>query len=281
MKRIIALITLVALVVVFCGSADAQILWRGAKTMKQGSFIAMGEWYYINYTKQWNTTDEKWDDLASGVSSSKWGFETMFGYAITNDWEAHLHVPIKFWKSESGGVENSESGLGDICFKTRYAVMPWAKDTHGLTLTGHIRLGTGDKNKGLGDETTDFGISAIFSTAWMGKSRGHLKANYWINGENDDNFKPGNELKVILKYDYNYSPKLMPFVTFIPYMVAEKENDGNAVTDSDKTRYTFVLGGVFKPQKGIFVRPKIAFALGGKTGNNYSFKPVLDLWYIF
>ncbi|MCF7810850.1 transporter [bacterium] len=281
MKRSLIVLTLIAFLLVISIPADAQILWRGAKTMKKGSMICMAEWYYMNFTKKWDTASEEWKDLPSGTSSSKWGFETMFGYAITDQWEAHLHIPILFINSDDGATETSESGISDMYLKTRYAVIPWAKDKHGLTLTGALRFPTGDKDKGLGDGSTDFALGAILSTKWFGKSRGHLKANYWINGENEDKDKAGNELKIIIKYDYNFNPKFMGFASVTPYFQSEKEENGTAKVDSDKTRYTLTLGGCYKPKPGMFVRPKLGLPLGGKTGMNFSFKPMLDFWYVF
>ncbi len=290
MKRLTAVVLTIILFMVFCAPADAQILWRGAKTMKQGSVITMAEWYMTNYTKSYDWVNEEWVDFPDDKKSLTWGFETMFGYAITDNWEVMLHVPIVFKSSETPDTttglitEKDASGIGDIYLKTRYAVMPWAKDHHGITLTGALRLATGDEDAdiALSDGGTDIGLGGMFSSAWMAeKHRGHLKANYWINGENDDKIKMGNQLKVLVKYDYNLVEKFMPFLVYILLSQGETENDGTSIENSNKTHHTLVLGGNWNVKKGMVIRPKILFPLGGEGGSIYSFKPVLDFWYVF
>jgi len=94
--------------------------------------------------------------------------------------------------------------------------------------------------------------------------------------------KIGNEMKLIVKYDHNFVKKFMGFATYIYYNQAESEDtNGNSIADSDKTRHYFVLGGVYKPKPGLFIRPKVLLPIGGENKINYSFKPVLDIWYIF
>jgi len=241
----------------------------------------MGEWYYTDFTRQY--INDEWNDLPEGNSQTCWGFETMFGYAITDRLEGHLHLPIAFKSKETPTSDNSSSGIGDIYLKGRYGVLPWAKDKHGLTLTGALRLGTGDDeaSPALGDGTTDFALGAIFSSAWLSQFRGHLKANYWVNGETDDDVSIGNQLKVLGKIDYNLSPGVMPFLTYIYKSQAESEFSDGSTCNPETIRHYVVFGGVWKPKKGLSVRPKVVLPLGGENGRNFSIKPVLDLWYVF
>ena len=297
MKRLTAVVLTIILIMVFCAPADAQILWRGAKTMNQGSVITMAEWYLMNYTNSYDWTNEEWVDFPDDQKSLVWGFETMFGYAVTDNWEAMIHVPIVFKSSETPTLiptipptteitKLDASGIGDIYLKTRYAVIPWAKDHHGVTLTGALRFPTGDEEAdiALGDGGTDIGLGGMFSSAWMGgKHRGHLKANYWINGENDDSLKTktGNQLKVLVKYDYNLSEKVMPFLVYSFLSQGETENDGNSIDNTNITRHVLILGANWNLKTGMVVRPKLAFPIGGEGGSIYGFEPVLDFWYIF
>lgn len=286
MKKLITGILLTVCMGVFVlPNADAQVMWRGAKTMKKGSFIAMAQWYNMDFTQKYVWTDEEWKDEDNDYL--KWGFETMFGYAITNRWEAMVHIPFRFHSFTTPTADETNSGVGDIFLKTRVGVLPWAKDKHGLTLLGSVRFGSGDYDHpysfcNCGDGTVDFGLAEIFSTKWMSDFRGHVKANYWINGKNDDDYDIGDELKVILKLDRNFHKKFMGFATYIYYSQFKKKNpDGDEIDESQKIRHNFVLGGVWKPKKGLFIRPKIVFPGGGEGGKNFGFKPVLDFWYVF
>ena len=278
-------VTGIILIVCFCvfvlPQADAQVLWRSAKCMKKGQVIVMGEWYYKNLTKIWQ--DDEWQDYDH--TKVQWGFETMFGYAPLDRWEVMLHVPFMF-KSYSNGEDESASGIGDIFFKTRYGILPWAKDKHGLALVGSLRLPTGADDEDFswnntGDGTTDFALGAIYSTPFWNDFRGHLKTNYWINGKNDDDVKGGNILRIIVKLDRNISKKVMGFATYIMDDWGDGEDaDGNSIKN-EKIRHFFVLGGVWKPKPGLFIRPKVSFSLGGKIGTNASYVPKLDVWYVF
>ncbi|TKJ42549.1 hypothetical protein CEE37_02345 [candidate division LCP-89 bacterium B3_LCP] len=290
MRKLITLTLLMAVLSLYLlPQADAQVLWRGAKTMKKGSFIAMARWYYMDFTKVYDTTNEEWKD--NDNDHLKWGFETMIGYAPMDRWEIMMHIPFRLHSFTTSTLDESSSGIGDIFFKTRVAVLPWSKKKHGLTFVGSVRLGTGEYDNpysfcNCGDGSTDFGVAGIFSSKWMNKFRGHLKLNYWVNGEgkavNDVTYNVGNEMKFIGKLDYNFHKKFMGFATYIYYNQAEKEDSqGNAIQNSDKTRHSFALGGIWKPKKGIFVRPKIVLPIGAENGKNYSFKPVLDFWYVF
>ena len=211
----------------------------------------------------------------------------MFGYALSNRWEIMLHAPISFKSCTIEEDKDNSSGICDLFLKTRYALIPWAKDKHGITLIGSLRFATGSDEEGssflnLGDGTKDIGIGGMFTSAWLNKFKGHIKLNYWLNGTNDTDIDIGDELKLILKIDFNMSSKVMPFATFIYYSkYKNKDADDNEVAGSDKTRKYFVIGGVYKPVPGIFLRPKLSFFLGGKNGVIFSAKPMFDFWYVF
>ena len=109
-----------------------------------------------------------------------------------------------------------------------------------------------------------------------------MKLNYWINGKTDVDVNKGDEMKLIFKLDHNLSTKFIPFITFIHCKVFEnKDADGNKIAGSNKSRNYFVIGTVYKPKAGIFIRPKLNFFVGGENGVIFSVKPILDVWYVF
>lgn len=294
MKRSITLLLVSVLITIITAPTDAQVLWRSAKTMKKGSIIAMGQWYYMDYTTSYDWANQEWKDFVADRKSVAWGFETMFGYGLTDRLEAMVHVPIMFKSTEDpdttvpGGIKKMEaSGIGDIYLKTRLNVMPWSKDSHGVTFTGSLRLPTGDEKAeiALGDGGIDVGLGVILSTKWFnGKHRGHLKINNWISSANDDTVKvrAGNQLKIIVKYDYNLIKQFMPFMTYIYLDEGTKlKKNGEAVKEKWKIRHSLCVGGVWKPKTGLFIRPKVLLPLGGEGGSLYSYKPVIDAWFIF
>ena len=275
MKRTSCLLTAFILLAMLSVSAQAQVLWCGAKTMKKGSIIAMAEWYLMDFTKSYYWDSEEFKDFASGKESTTWGFETMLGYAVTDRLEALLHVPIAFKSSTSPPAEEvTSSGIGDMYLKARYAVLPWTKKSLGLTLLGSLRFSTGDEeaSPSLGDGTTDFCLGAIFSTKWKKQFRGHMKVCYWLNGENDDEVDIGDEMKIAVKLDRNLCPKMMPFLSYSYY---------KQVKNSQKTRHCVCLGVDWKPKSGLLIRPKVTLPLGGEGGSLFDYKPMIDILYVF
>lgn len=271
---------------VFCLPTNAQVLWRSAKTMKKGSVIAMAQWYSMDFTKKY--IDDDWKNNPS--DQLNWGFQTMFGYAVTDRFETMVHIPYYFksHRDDASSIDTYEQGIGDVWIKTRLGVLPWAKNKHGLALTTTLRLPTGSKIGDhkfcyCGDGSTDFALGGIFSTAWMHDFRGHLKLNYWFNQKNFNEVDIGDEMKLIVKLDRNFHKKFMGFTTYIYYSKLSNKNvpAGTIIQNIDKKRHYFVIGGVYKPKKGVFVRPKISFAIGGEKLINFTFKPMLDFWYVF
>jgi|GEM_PF-903462 len=281
-SKILSLILILFLLTIV--PAQSQMLWRSAKTMKKGTFIAMTSGFHMGFNRSYNWSEEEWIDYSNDKSYTWFCFSSMFGFALSNRIEAMIHLPLDFKSRESTGSDLSASGFGDIFVKTRVSVFPWAKDKHGLTLTGAARFSTGDKEAeiALGDGSTDFALGGIFTTAWMGKFRGHMKANYWLNGKNDSDYNIGDELKFIAKLDHNFSPKFMGFLTYIYYSQFKlKDTDGNEIENSNKNRHYATIGCLIKPVKGIFIRPKVLVPLTAKGGSMYSFKPMIDFWYTF
>ena len=290
MKQSIGVFLLLATIATFTVPVTAQLLWRNAKTAEKGSFIIMGQWYFSSYSKSYDWSAAEWKNLPNSQKMADWGVETMFGYAITDRWEAMIHLPLLFLSSEMPDVisgttiKKSASGKGDLYLKTRYALLPWSNKKHGLVLICAFRFPTGDESADipLGDGGSDLGLGAIFTTKWFNDlHRGHLKLSYWINGENGEEVKIGNQFKLIAKYDYNLSPSFMPVISYIFFTQAETQSNGIKLDRTRKIRHTLTPGVTWKPKSGLFVRPKVTLFLAGEGGNRYSFKPMVDVWYVF
>ena len=285
MKRIVLFTLVLTVIFAMTPPSEAQILWRSAKTMKQGSFITMASWYYQDFTKSYNWTNSEWVDFPDGRSQTYWGINTMIGYGITNRWEGMIHIPVMFLSKEVGGVANNSSGMGDIYLKTRYAVLPWTKKhERALTLVGAARFGSGDTDAvpALGDGSTDFSLGGIYSSALGKKFVGHLKARYWLNGKDVADDDIGDDLKFIAALGYKATPKVMPRVIFILVSQGKyKDASGHTLDNTQKSRYNVIVDCVFRPQPALTVRPRLLFPVGGEGGAMYNFMPMIDIWYVF
>jgi len=280
MKKILA----VVLVAVMAQTAHSQVIWRSAKTLAKGQMILMSSNYMTPFDKSYSWSEGKWIDHPEDRTMTFSGLNTMFGIGLTDRIELTVNVPVECKSAENGGVETSASGIGDMYIKTRIAVLPWTKTKGGLALLGAVRLGTGDKDAdiALGDGTTDIVMGALYSTGWKNGWRGHLRAAYWLNGKTDTDVDVGDEVKMIVKLDKNFSAKWMGFLTYIPYMMMQrKDADGNTVDNTEKTRHYLSAGVVWKPVKGLFIRPKVLLPVWEKGGSSFSVKPLVDVWYTF
>ena len=61
-----------------------------------------------------------------------------------------------------GAVDRKESGIGDTSLSATYSFDELGGSSTYLDLTGRVRLPTGDEDKGLGIDATDYGLSAEF-----------------------------------------------------------------------------------------------------------------------
>ncbi|MBU0517481.1 transporter [bacterium] len=288
MKRLMTILLLITFVGVMAAPADAQVLWRSAKTMKQGSYIAMTNLYYQDITKVWDFTENEWCDC--NYTKTEWGANTMIGYAVTDRMEVMAHIPFRYINYQpENGESVDRSGVGDIWLKSRIAVFPWEKNKHGFTVTSTLSLPTGSVERGLGSGRIKYALGGIYSSKWFGKYRGHLKLNYWwdqkgwATGSSSSPTKDiGDNMKFIAKNDYNFSKKWMGFATYI-YTVkwANYLSDGSLQENSHQTRHIAQVGAVYKPYSGWFIRPKVAFIMGGVGGTKWDYKPMIDLWYVF
>ncbi|MBN2417206.1 transporter [bacterium] len=265
-------------------AASAQIIWRPAKTLSHGSFLIYTSNYITQFNKSYDWNGEKWVPYGDDRKMTYVGMETMFGVGLTDRIELLVNLPVNFNSVETGGVENSASGIGDMYLKTRVAVVPWTADRGGFTLVGAVRLASGDREvmPALGDGTTDFVVGGIFSSGWKSGFRWHLRAAYWLNGKTDSDTDLGDELKILAKLDRTIAAKLAGFVTYIPdIFFKNKDADGEAIDNSQKHRHYISAGIVWNPVKGLFIRPKATIPVAGEGGSLYSVKPLVDVWYSF
>lgn len=283
MKRF-SYISIALFVLLLSMSVQAQLIWRGAGMLKPGHVIVQASNYLTDFNRSYNWGDEKWMDYPDGRAFSWNGSQTMIGVGVTRRLELMAHLPVHFKSNEISGIEKEASGLGDLYLKARYALLPWSKNSHGFTVVAAIRMPTGDEKAeiALGDGSTDLALGGLYTTPWKNGFRGHLRAAYWLNGKNEADVNIGDELKFIAKLDRKFSPRFMGFLTYVRYQVAKRENaDGAVMAHTQKSRNYLSPGLVWKPIRGLNVRPKVLIPLGGTGGSLFTVKPLLDLWYTF
>lgn len=282
MKKVLAIILLATL------PLSAQLLWRGAKTMKKGSFIGMVGFYYKDLVKTYNWTDEEWQEI-SGSSYLEYGGDLMVGYGILDNLEFLVHVPVVMKDYDVQGTSSSSSGIGDVFPKVRFMAIKGGKEIPiFLTFLVAARFPTGDKDASppLGDGTIDIAGGFLLMTKKMSNFVFHLKGAYWYNGKTDSDVDLGDCMPFVGKIDYIINPKLNGFLNFSgKYQFAKKDSSGTEVPNSEIQRFEIIPGLVWKPIKGLSIRPKVKLPIPtpalNKGGKLYTFMPGLDIWYVF
>jgi len=266
---------------------SAQLLWRGARTMKQGSLIGMVGIYYKDLSQAYDWTNDEWKDLTD--TYLEYGANLMVGYGILDNLELLVHLPVLMKDYEVQGSSLSSSGIGDLFPKIRFMALPASKGMPiFFTLVAAARFPTGDKDASppLGDGTIDFGGGFLLMTKKFSNFKFHLKGGYWYNGKTDADVDLGDLVIGIGKIDYHAAPGVMPFLNLTgKYLFAKKDSAGNEVTHSEKQRFEVIPGLVWKPIKGLSIRPKVKLPIPtpslNKGGKLYTFMPGLDVWYVF
>jgi hypothetical protein len=102
--------------------------------------------------------------------------------------------------SGATGSSSSASGLGDVVASAGYNVFSSANHTFGLDLTGKVKFGTADFNKGLGTGQNDYGASLdAYKVVGQWTSFGGLG---WMNYGSSQYIKLNNGFNATAGLDY-------------------------------------------------------------------------------
>ncbi len=113
MKKVLTIVCAVVFICSVCIPSYAQLaLWRSAATLKQGQYIVMTQFYYMDFAKTFDTAEEEWKDYND--SKTECGFQSMIGYGVTDRMEALIHIPFRSisYESANGSVKKRRHGGG-------------------------------------------------------------------------------------------------------------------------------------------------------------------------
>ncbi|HNW33771.1 MAG TPA: transporter [Candidatus Ozemobacteraceae bacterium] len=157
-----------------------------ADVSKEGSFK-------MGFHSSWFTLDRVYDRvLASGESGDLLEIPLFFNYAVTNDLEFALSMPVLNYTIKSRilwSKDFRESGTGDskLSFKYRVFDNPQYQTRGAFGLS--FKFPTGSDAKGLGTGKTDFEIYTAFSKNFE-RVIAHLNLGYIMTGDPNTQFYP-------------------------------------------------------------------------------------------
>ncbi|MFA7145821.1 MAG: transporter [Candidatus Riflebacteria bacterium] len=157
-----------------------------ADVSKAGSFK-------MGFHSSWFDLERIYDrSLATNESGEKLELPLFFNYALTDDLEAVLNIPIIDYTAKSREIwtrDLSESGVGDMKLGFKYRVFDNAEYQMRGAFGVAFKFPTGSDDKMLGTGKTDFEIFTAFSKNFE-KIVGHLNLGYIMTGDPNNQFYP-------------------------------------------------------------------------------------------
>lgn len=158
-----------------------------------GADISQAGSFKMGFHTSWFALDRVYDRvLASGESGDVLEMPLFFNYAVTNDLEFAMMMPIINYTIKSRILwkrDFRESGVGDTKFSFKYRVF----DNMEYQMRGAFGLGfkfpTGSDQKGLGTGKTDFEVFTAFSKNFE-RIVAHLNLGYVMTGDPNTQFYP-------------------------------------------------------------------------------------------
>lgn len=165
--------------IVPCGMALGSLLLIGAPaahaTDGTGQFSLSGGADYSSGKYGTSVTTDIWSaPLTAAYQTDRWTFKLVVPYVsisgsnnvIPGAGPVSNLNPTGRGRGKSGSTTSSvvdttgsASGLGDVVASVGYEVFSSADRSFGLDLTGKVKFGTADENKGLGTGKNDYGVS--------------------------------------------------------------------------------------------------------------------------
>ncbi|RCK80972.1 MAG: hypothetical protein OZSIB_2349 [Candidatus Ozemobacter sibiricus] len=186
------------------------LVTTSADVSREGSFKC-------GFHSSWFTLDRVYDRvLASGESGDLLEIPLFFNYAVTNDLEFAVSLPILNYTIKSRilwSKDFRESGTGDAKLAFKYRVF----DNPQYQMRGAFGLGfkfpTGSDQKGLGTGKTDFEVYTAFSKNFE-RLIGHLNLGYVMTGDPNTQFYPDGLADIFyynigLEYPHNHNVTVM------------------------------------------------------------------------
>lgn len=157
-----------------------------ADTSKAGAFKMGFHSSWFDLEKIYNRT------LATNESGERMDIPLFFNYAVTDDLEMVLNIPIVDYTAKSREIwrrDLSESGVGDMELGFKYKVFDNSEYQMRGAVGAVFKFPTGDDDKMLGTGKTDFEIFTAFSKNFE-KIIGHLNLGYVMTGDPNNQFYP-------------------------------------------------------------------------------------------
>ena len=241
-------------------------------THEQGWLEGLGNIVYLTASDTFDKDSES-QPLADDTTNLRIPLRAR--YCPIEKLETFVLLPIV--SMDAGG--ESESGIGDIWLGAKYSVL----ENNLLTLRGALNLGTGDDEKGLGNEG-GFGIDIGAITQKMfieGKFGGLAQVGIrWMGEDGDTKLQPGMGIYATGTLGYIVTEKTWIMGGLELMTFGESNFDGNEVEDSNVMDLDLLIGINRSFMENFGGRISLDYTLTG-TNTSADMGVIIVCWYGF
>jgi len=261
MKKICAFI-LVAFVFSTTAFAYDHLITNETSSVKeQGTLQAEASILYTSASKAFDMDGES-GDLADDATNLFVPLKIRWGCRLVPNLEFLVILPFEKWDMGDAG----ESGLGDIWFAGKYAIMPEGL----LTLRGALDIPTGDDEKGLGG-AGGFGIDvAAMTQKELGEATldGQVGVRYNVE-DSDTKWQPGLGVYLDGEGSYELTEAWAAQLGLELMFIGDGKADGNDAKDSGVNWIELNVGAKYKLGENMGLKGDVLYNVAGKNSNQY------------
>ena len=273
------------------GICQEMMLLRSANTLPQSKILVWESLFFAHFAKKFDFDKEAFVRL-TGDNYSFTSY-TMLGYAVLDNLELLVQLPIHTKVSTQPEEKSSSTGIGDISLQTRLMLHDGSDKCPAINIGVMARWPTGNHKKKppLGDGTMDLGFSTVI-TKKFGFFAGHIKLGYIFQGSNHDGTDLGDKFLYLLKTDFTVISGDYPAIKDLTLMLGlngylkfeDMDQYGDSIENSRQLRPLNIVPMIrWTPLEGLFIRPKAVIPIEpvARGGKYFIAQYVLDIKYSF
>ena len=224
-------VLLVCILIMLGNKTHSQVTMLSSNPMQKNQFIAYISCQYCKTHDTYNWTYNTYEQIPIDDRVGIFSMLTMMGYGVTDKLSMYVQYPIY-----DQGINSEHSFYGgEFVLMSRYAIIPSSSEKTGLTLIGALRFPTTAADyHPFADNTIDLIFGEIFSTAWYGNWRTHIKSELYINTRSSLNENPGEIFRVLLKQDLKLGKIKFYLNNIYSYKCNNRDENNEIIVNTQK-----------------------------------------------
>jgi hypothetical protein len=276
MRRTLGVLAALLVLGLAANASAYDFLYTGdtAMTHDAGAFGLKVNFNYMMATAGYDQNGDK-QDFDTDVKYTQTDVPVDVYYSVMDQFELGVQPKFRMLKWEGAGDDQTGTGIGDTWIKAKYMFMPEPMVTARLA----AKIATGDNEPNEGDLATGDGQMDLDGALLLGMPAGSgsfdAAVGYRMRMEDDNKYKPGNEIHFMAGYTYHLSEMMNLKIAADGYFGSDPEFDGNPIE---------IDGVTTEGSNAVWVNPCIEYTMenGLQVGANFHYplmgKNELALW---